>query len=60
MLEGSEGMLSAQDDLGRLLFQSAAGIEHLGDALKQLETEAESLWAPRKSGSRAYYKALED
>ena len=60
LLEGSEGMLSAQDDLGRLLFQSAAGIEHLGDALKQLETEAESLLAPRKSGSRAYYKALED
>ncbi|MFM8767340.1 MAG: AAA family ATPase [Rubrivivax sp.] len=60
LLEGSEGMLSAQDDLGRLLFQSAAGIEHLGDALKQLESEADSLWAPRTSGSRAYYKALED
>jgi len=60
LLEGSEGMLSAQDDLGRLLFQSAAGIEHLGDALKQLESEADSLWAPRKSGSRAYYKAQED
>lgn len=60
LLEGSEGMLSAKDDLGRLLFQSAAGIEHLGDALKQLEVEADNLWAPRKSGSRAYYKAQED
>jgi uncharacterized protein YhaN len=43
-----------------LLFQSAAGIEHLGDALKQIDSEADSLWALRKSGSRAYHKAHED
>lgn len=60
LLEGSEGMLSAQDDLGRLLFQSAAGIEHLGDALKKLEAEAVDLWAPKKSGTRVYYRAQED
>jgi uncharacterized protein YhaN len=59
LIEGSEGILSASDDIGRMLFQSAAGIEHLGDALQKLEKEAEELWAPRKSGARAYYQAQE-
>lgn len=59
MVEGGAGILSASDDIGRMLFQSAAGIEHLGDALQKLQAEAEALWAPRKSGARAYYQALE-
>lgn len=59
LVEGGAGILSASDDIGRMLFQSAAGIEHLGDALQKLQAEADALWAPRKSGSRAYYQALE-
>ncbi len=59
LIEGGAGILSASDDIGRMLFQSAAGIEHLGDALKKLQEEADALWAPRKSGARAYYQALE-
>jgi len=59
LVEGGAGILSASDDIGRMLFQSAAGIEHLGDALKKLQDEAETLWAPRKSGSRIYYQALD-
>ena len=59
LVEGGAGILSASDDIGRMLFQSAAGIEHLGDALQKLQSEAEALWAPRKSGARAYYQALE-
>ena len=39
-----------------MLFQAAAGIEHLGDALKALQQEADSLWAPRKSGNRIFYQ----
>ena len=59
LVEGGAGILSASDDIGRMLFQSAAGIEHLGEALKKLQDEAEALWAPRKSNSRAYYQALD-
>lgn len=59
LVEGGAGILSASDDIGRMLFQSAAGIEHLGEALQQLQAEADALWAPRKSGARVYYQALE-
>jgi uncharacterized protein YhaN len=59
LVEGGAGILSASDDIGRLLFQSASGVEHLGDALQKLQVEADALWAPRKSGTRAYYQALE-
>ena len=51
--------MSASDDIGRMLFQSASGVEHLGDALQKLQVEADAVWAPRKSGTRAYYQALE-
>ena len=56
LVEGSESILQASDDIGRMLFQAAAGIEHLGDALKTLQQEANSLWAPRKSGNRVFYQ----
>ncbi|MCX7201343.1 MAG: AAA family ATPase, partial [Burkholderiales bacterium] len=59
LVEGGAGILSASDDIGRMLFQSASGVEHLGDALQKLQAEADALWAPRKSGTRAYYQALE-
>lgn len=59
LVEGGVGILSASDDIGRMLFQSAAGIEHLGDALQKLQDEADALWAPRKSSSRTYYQALD-
>lgn len=59
LVEGGAGILSASDDVGRMLFQSASGVEHLGDALQKLQADADALWAPRKSGIRAYYQALE-
>jgi uncharacterized protein YhaN len=59
LVEGGAGILAASDDIGRLLFQSAAGIEHLGDALQKLQAEADALWAPRRSGSRSYYQAVD-
>lgn len=57
LVEGGAGILSASDDLGRMLFQSAAGIDHLGATLQALRAEAESVWAPRKSAARVYYQA---
>lgn len=59
LIEGGAGILSASDDIGRMLFQSAAGIEHLGEVLQKLQEEADALWAPRRSASRAYYQALD-
>ena len=59
LVEGGAGILSASDDLGRMLFQSASGMEHLGQVLQRLQEEADALWAPRKSGSREYYVALD-
>lgn len=59
LVEGGAGILNASDDLGRLLFQSAAGIEHLGTVLKNLEAEADAQWGPRKAASREYYQAQE-
>ncbi len=59
LVEGGAGILSASDDIGRMLFQSAAGVEHLGDALRKLQDEADALWAPRKSSSRIYYQAYD-
>ena len=60
LVEGSEGILQASDDVGRMLFQSAAGIEHLGQALKELEAEADQLWGTRKSASRVFHQAQAD
>ncbi len=57
LIEGGAGILSASDDIGRMLFQSAAGIEHLGEALAALEKEAETLWSARRAGNRLYYQA---
>ncbi len=59
LVEGGAGILSASDDVGRLLFQSAAGLEHLGEVRTRLEDEGERLWAPRRAGSRAWYQALD-
>ena len=35
LVEGSESILQASDDIGRMLFQAAAGIEHLGQPQHQ-------------------------
>jgi len=59
LVEGGAGILQASDDVGRLLFQSAAGIEGLADVLQKLEAEADSLWGTRKAGHRVYHQAHE-
>ena len=59
LVEGGDAILSASDDVGRMLFESAGGLQHLGQLHKQLLNEADALWGPRKSGSRVYYQAQE-
>ncbi len=60
LVTGGNEILKASNDIGRILFQSAAGIGSLGTVRDTLEEEADKLWAPRKSGGRAYYMAAED
>lgn len=60
LVKGGDSILSASDDLGQILFQSAAGIGNLGAVRESLEAEADKLWSKRKSADRAYYVALDD
>lgn len=60
LVEGGQQILSASNDVGRILFQAAAGIGGLGDIHARLEQEADTLWAPRRSGNREYFKASDD
>ncbi len=59
LLAGGQSILDASDDLGQLLFQSAAGLGRLGAVRDALADEANRLYAPRKSGDRAFYQALD-
>jgi uncharacterized protein YhaN len=60
LVEGGNSILSAKDDVGQVLFQSAAGVSSLGRVRDALEAEADLLWAPTKSARRAYYIAKAD
>lgn len=60
LVEGGNSILNAQDDVGQILFQSAAGIASLGGVRDALDEEASGLWAPAKSGKRTYYAARDD
>ncbi|MBT9493462.1 MAG: AAA family ATPase [Paucibacter sp.] len=57
---GGKAILSASNDLGQILFQSAAGIGSLSAVREQLDAEADKLWAKRRSGERAYYVASDE
>lgn len=57
LVAGGEQILNASNDIGRILFQAAAGIGGLGEIREQLEQEADRLWGKRKSDNREYYQA---
>ncbi|MBI2392063.1 MAG: AAA family ATPase [Deltaproteobacteria bacterium] len=57
LAEGGRQLLDAKDDIGRMLFQASGGLARFGEVLDELDRELEQLWAPRKSGTRAYYTA---
>lgn len=60
LVSGGDEILKASNDVGRILFQSAAGIGSLGSVRDALEAEADKLWARHKSGQRTYYAAAAD
>lgn len=57
LIDGGNSILSAENDVGQVLFQSAAGVASLGKVRDALIAEADKLWSPRKSADRAYYIA---
>lgn len=59
LVEGGKDILHAEDDVGQVLFQAAAGVASLGKVRDALIAEADKLWGSRKSGDRVYFVALE-
>jgi uncharacterized protein YhaN len=59
LVSGGNSILNAENDLGQILFQSAAGVASLGKIRDALIAEADKLWAPRKANNRAYYIAAD-
>lgn len=56
---GARAMLQAGDSVDSILFQAAAGVSALNEVLAQLRTEANGLWAARRSRERAWYMAAD-
>lgn len=59
LVAGGNSILSAENDIGQVLFQSAAGVASLGVVRDKLIEEADSLWGVRKSASRSYFVAAD-
>ncbi len=59
LVAGGRDILSAANDVGQILFQSATGIASFGTVREALEQEADALWAKRRAGDREYYIAAD-
>ena len=57
LAEGGRAIIEAKDDVGQMLFAASTGLVDLRERLKQLEEEADQLWAPKKAERRLYYQA---
>ncbi|HOX68191.1 MAG TPA: AAA family ATPase [Burkholderiaceae bacterium] len=60
MVQGGRSILAASDNLGQILFQSAAGIAGLGQVRDALQAEADRLWSPRRAKDRQFYIAADE
>lgn len=56
---GSQEMLASGGEMGTMLFAASSGILGLADARRALETDAEKIFTPRRSGQRAFYQILD-
>ena len=60
LVAGGNLILGASNDIGQILFQSAAGIGSLGVVRDELQAEADKLWSRRRSNDRAWYIASDE
>ena len=56
LAEGGRAIIEAKDDVGQVLFAAGTGLADLRERLKQMEEEADQLWAPQKAKRRMYYQ----
>ena len=56
---GAEGIVSADGDVGTTLLAAAAGLKGLSDLRKNIDAEAEAIFAPRKAQDRRFYQAVD-
>ena len=54
--QGGREILEAKDEVGQMLFSAGTGIAGLRDRLKELENEADTLWASKRAGHRKYFQ----
>ncbi len=59
LVAGGHSILTSGSDVGRILFAAASGIEGVSSVLAALNAEADTLWSPRRSKDRAFYRALD-
>jgi uncharacterized protein YhaN len=57
--QGAEEMLNSQGDVGASLFAAASGLRGLTELRRNLEIEADGIFAPRASKERRFYQALD-
>ncbi|MDR3471910.1 MAG: AAA family ATPase [Devosia sp.] len=57
--QGGEAMLESEGEMGAMLFAAASGLTGLAHIRRDLEQEAERIFAPRASKERRFYQALD-
>jgi uncharacterized protein YhaN len=57
--EGGNRLLAADGEIGRLIVEAGGGLRTLVDRLAKLDARIDSLFAKRRSGDRAFYKAFD-
>jgi len=56
---GGEEMMNSQGDIGASLFAAASGLRGLTELRRDLEGEADGIFAPRASKERRFYQAFD-
>ncbi|MDE1159053.1 MAG: AAA family ATPase [Neorhizobium sp.] len=56
---GGETMLKSGGEIGGLLFAAASGLTGLSKLKKEIDTEADGIYAPRRSKDRLFYQILD-
>jgi chromosome segregation protein len=57
--DGAKAMLQSGGEIGSLLFSAASGLTGLTNLRRTLESDAEGIFAQRRSKDRLFYQALE-
>ncbi len=59
LIKGGNSILNAEDSVGQILFQSAAGVAGLGKIRDAYAEEGERIWGSRHAKDREYYIAAD-